>query len=40
LVFSRLGDKKTSALSLRKLVDDYPKSPEASMAKDKLKELK
>jgi TolA-binding protein len=40
LVFVRLGDKKTATLSLRKLVDDYPKAPEAAMARDKLKELK
>jgi len=40
LVLVRLGDRKTATLSLRKLVDDYPKSPEAQMAKDKIKELK
>lgn len=39
-VFVRLGDKKTASLSLRKLVDDYPKAAEASMAREKLKELK
>ncbi len=40
LVFVRLGDKKTASLSLRKLLDDYPKAAEASMAREKLKELK
>jgi TolA-binding protein len=40
LVLVRLGDRKTATLSLRKLVDDYPRSPEAPMAKDKIKELK
>ena len=39
-VFSRLGDKKTAQLSLKKLLEDYPKSPEAVEAKDKLKLLK
>jgi TolA-binding protein len=40
LVLARLGDRKTATLSLRKLIDDYPKSPEAAMARDKLKELR
>lgn len=40
LVLARLGDKKTASLSLKKLLDDYPKSPEAPMAREKLKELK
>ncbi len=39
-VFVRLGDKKTAQLSLKKLVEDYPKSPEAVEAKDKLKLLR
>jgi TolA-binding protein len=39
-VFVRLGDKKTAALSLKKLIDDYPKSPEVIEAKDRLKQLK
>jgi TolA-binding protein len=40
LLLARSGDKKTATLSLRSLVEKYPKSPEASMAKDKIKELK
>jgi TolA-binding protein len=40
LLLSRTGDKKTAVLSLRSLVEKYPKSPEASMAKEKIKELK
>ena len=39
-VFVRLGDKKTAQLSLRKLIDDYPKSPEVVEARDRLKQLK
>jgi TolA-binding protein len=39
-VFIRLGDKKTAQLSLKKLVEDYPKSPEAIEAKDRLKLMK
>jgi len=39
-VFVRLGDKKTAQLTLKKLVDDYPKAPEAVEAKDKIKLLK
>jgi len=39
-VFVRLGDKKTGQLTLRKLVDDYPKSPEVVEAKERLKQLK
>lgn len=40
LLLNRTGDKKTAVLSLRSLIEKYPKSPEASMAKEKLKELK
>jgi TolA-binding protein len=39
-VFVRLGDKKTAQLSLRKLIDDYPKSPEVLEAKERLRQLK
>lgn len=39
-VFIRLGDKKTAQLSLRKLIDDYPKSPEVIEAKERLRQLK
>jgi TolA-binding protein len=39
-VFVRLGDKKTAQLSLRKLIDDYPKSPEVIEAKERLRALK
>jgi TolA-binding protein len=36
-VFSRLGDKKAAKDSLKKLVDDYPRSAEAVEARTKLK---
>lgn len=39
-VFVRLGDTKTAQLSLKKLIDDYPKAPEALEAKDRLRQLK
>lgn len=39
-VLVRLGDKATARDSLKKLLKDYPKSPEASVAKERLKELK
>jgi TolA-binding protein len=39
-VFMRFGDSKTAALSLKKLIDDYPRAPEAERAKEKLRELK
>jgi len=39
-VFVRLGDTKTAQLSLKKLIDDYPKAPEAVEAKDRLRQLK
>jgi TolA-binding protein len=35
----RIGDKKTAQLSLRKLIDDYPKSPEVLEAKERLRQL-
>ncbi len=38
-VLLRLGDKKTAQLSLKKLVEDYPKSPELVDAKERLREL-
>lgn len=36
----RLGDKKTAQLSLQKLISDYPKSPEADRAREKMKSLR
>lgn len=39
-VLLRLDDKATARDSLKKLVKDYPKSSEAALAKDRLKELK
>lgn len=39
-VLVRLGDKATARDSLKKLIKDYPKSPEASDAKERLKDLK
>jgi TolA-binding protein len=39
-VFTRLGDKGTAKLSLKKLSEDYPKSPEAIEAKDRLRSMK
>jgi TolA-binding protein len=39
-VFTRLGDKNTAKLSLKKLVEDYAKSPEAVEAKDRLRSMK
>jgi TolA-binding protein len=39
-VFVRLSDKKTAQLSLRKLIDDYPKSPEVLEAKERLRQLR
>ncbi|MFO0415676.1 MAG: tetratricopeptide repeat protein [Pseudomonadota bacterium] len=39
-VFVRLGDNKTAQLSLQKLIEDYPKSPEAVEAKSRIKQLK
>lgn len=38
-VLVRLGDKATAKLSLRKLSTDYPKSKEAALAKERLKNL-
>jgi TolA-binding protein len=39
-VLVRLGDPKAARLSLQKLLDDYPRAPEAAIAKDKLRDLK
>lgn len=36
-VFTRLGDKKAARDSLKKLLEDYPRSSEASEARTKLK---
>lgn len=38
-VFIRLGDFRTAELSFRKLIGEYPRSPEASQAKQRLKDL-
>jgi tol-pal system protein YbgF len=38
-VFVRLGDSETGQVSLKKLIKDYPKSPEAVEAKARLKQL-
>ena len=40
LAFFNLGDKTNSRLILRELVSKYPKSNEAKIAKQKLKEIK
>jgi len=39
-VLLRLGDKDTARDSLKKLIKDYAKSSEATVAKERLKELK
>ena len=39
-VLVRLDDKATARDSLKKLIKDYPKSPEASIARERLKDLK
>jgi TolA-binding protein len=39
-VFVRLGDKKTAQLSLKKLIDDYPKAPEVVEAKERLRQMR
>lgn len=39
-VLARFGDRKTAALSLQKLLEDYPRSPEVARAKERLKELR
>lgn len=39
-VLMRLGDKATAKDSLKKLIKDYPKSPEAHVAKERLNALK
>ncbi len=38
-VLIRLGDKKTAKLILNKIIADYPKSGEATKAKERLKDL-
>jgi TolA-binding protein len=38
-VLGKIGDKATAKLSFKKLIADYPKSREAALAKDKLKNL-
>lgn len=38
-VFVRLGDGKAAALTLKKLIADFPKAPEVPVAKQKLKDL-
>jgi TolA-binding protein len=38
-VLIRLGDKKTASLTLKKLINDFPKSTEAARAKERLKDL-
>ena len=38
-VLLRMGDKRTAGVTYRKLISDYPKSPEAQQAQAKLKEL-
>lgn len=38
-VFIRLRDSKAAALTFRKLIAEYPKTQEASVARDRLKEL-
>jgi TolA-binding protein len=35
-IFSSLGDKQASEITLRKLIKDYPKSPESEIAKKAL----
>lgn len=37
-VFSRLGDSTSMRLTYQKLIVDFPKSPEAGVAKDRLKQ--
>ena len=39
-VFLRMGDSKTAELTYRKLINDYPTSREASLAKEKLGDLR
>ncbi len=40
MAFKELGDKKSARYVYNKLVDDYPGSAEAKLAKERLKELK
>lgn len=39
-VFIRMGDFNTAELALKKLIADYPRSPEAAQAKQKLNDLR
>lgn len=38
-ILQKLGDKKSAKLTLNKLIADFPKSKEASAARDRIKEL-
>jgi len=38
-VFIRLGDKKAARLAFKKLTADFPKSPEAARARERLKDV-
>lgn len=38
-VFIRLGDKKAARLAFKKLTVDFPKSPEAARARERLKDV-
>lgn len=40
LAFKELGDSKSAKYILKKLVDDYPLTDEAAIAKERLKEIK
>ncbi len=40
LAFEKLGDRETARIVLRKLVDEYPKSDQAAVAKKQLRKLK
>jgi len=39
-VFLKMGDSRTAELTLKKLINDYPTSSEASMAKERLADLR
>ncbi len=39
-VFIRIGDFRTAEMAFRKLIGEYPKSPEAAQAQERLKDLK
>ncbi|NLF25053.1 MAG: tetratricopeptide repeat protein [Deltaproteobacteria bacterium] len=38
-VFVRLGDVETARVTLRKLIAEFPSSPEAAVARDRLREI-